>query len=218
MNAGILRLLWRNLMMNYKIDNNEEDSALCEIPSGAGREMKDNIDDTGCEVLRTDAFVRNSPSGSKLAAAVQEALSALTVDGSAASDKHENTDNNPEHDTFSFLQEKAKAGENQSDAGIDLKALAEDTWRQMQQEKSFSQEDALRKLLSADPGRITVKADRKMTSSYDGREILEFFKKWAAEPNGRDMSFAQGSDDAPEMTAHEWASLIMKQAGKHCTK
>ena len=142
--------------------------------------MKDDMYDTGCGVLRTETLP--SSSGNKLDAAVQKALSALGVDGTAATDKHDDADCNQGHDTFRLLQEKARAVQRQSDAGTDLKTLTEDICRQTQQEKSFSQEDALRKLLSADPGRITVKADDNMTSSNDGHEILETLKKWAAEP------------------------------------
>ena len=120
---------------------------------------------------------------------------------------------------LSFLQGQAKAGQWQSDSGRDPKSAVEDAWRWAQQkdEKPFSNEDALRKFLEAGTRCIRKKADGNMTSSYDGREILESFKRRAAEPAGRDMIVPLGSDDAPEMTAHEWASLIMKQAGKHCT-
>jgi len=216
MNAGILRLLWRNLMKNYKIDNKEEESALCGTASGAGRDMKDSMDGTGIEVLRSEAL---TSSGSNLAAAVQEALSALGVDGTAASEKHDGADRNKFDEMLSFLQERVKAGKSQSDSGRDQKAAVEDAWRWAQQkdEKPFSNEDAYRKILEAGTRRITEQGDGKMTSSYDGREILENFKKWVAEPFGRDMSVPQDSNDAPEMTAHDWASRIIKQAGKHYT-
>lgn len=205
-------------MMNYKIDNKEEESALRGTASGAGRDMKDSMDGTGIEVLRSEALPSQSGSNG-LVSAIQNALSGLEGNGTAASEKHDGADRNQFDEMLSFLQERAKAGKSQSDSGRDQKAAVEDAWRWAQQkdEKPFSNEDASRKILEAGTRRITEQGDGKMTSSYDGREIIENFKKWAAEPFGRDMSVPQDSNDAPEMTAHDWASRIIKQAGKHYT-
>lgn len=217
MNVLILRLLQRNLMMNYKIDNKDEESALRGTASGAGRDMKDSMYGNGIEVLRSEALPSQSGSN-ELISAVQNALSGLEGNGTAASEKHEGADRNPVDEMLNFLKERAEAGQRQSDAGTALNALAENAWRRAHQDKLFSNEDATRKILEAGTRRRTTEmADGKMTSSYDGREILESFKKLASEPVGMDKSVPKGIYDAPEMTAHDLASLLMKQAGKHYT-